>query len=135
LVGTTQARKRAIRRAIQTRNPPKGEGKLKALGDYPRSEYSKIQRKTVTPDEVVVAEAEFQLDDVDRAALGAIDPVFGQLTLVSVGRRLDNTRYVGLGNVPSAVKWSDVVDDVTKLRAHLEKQGAPAPILAQIDAQ
>lgn len=135
LVGPNEAGKTAVLRAIQTINPPEGEGELKALRDYPRSEYSKIQRKTVTPDDVVVAEVEFSLDDADRTALGAIDPVFGELKRVSIGRRLDNTRYVGLGNVPSAVKWSDVADDVAKLRAHLEKQEAPAAILAQVDAQ
>ena len=134
LVGPNEAGKTAVLRALQSINPPAGEGELKPLRDYPRSEYSKIQRKAVDSANVIVAEAVFSVDPTTSAALEAIDPAFGSAPEVTVSRRLDNKRSVDFKDVPASVPWKEVADDVSRLRAHLEKQGAPAEITAQIDA-
>lgn len=134
LVGPNEAGKTAVLRALQTINPPEGEGELKALRDYPRSDYSKIQRGVVHASEVIVAEAVFSVDDVLGTELEAIDPAFGALSEVSVQRGMDNKRYVGLGDVAASIRWSAVADDVRKLRASLAKQGAPSDVLTQGDA-
>jgi hypothetical protein len=135
LVGPNEAGKTAVLRALQTINAPTGEGELKPLRDYPRSDYTKIQKKLVDPNDVTIAETYFSVDQNTQAALALIDPAFGSVTEVLVTRDLDNSQSVGLGGVELSVLWKDVADDVAKLRAHLEKQGAPAAVLAAIDGQ
>lgn len=132
LVGPNEAGKTAILRALQTVNPPAGEGELKPLRDYPRSEYARILRGLVESKDVVVAEAVFSVDATTQQDLAAIDPVFSAVVEVTVTRRLDNTRTIELG-VASRVAWSDVASDVERIRVHVERQGAPPSLVSQVD--
>jgi energy-coupling factor transporter ATP-binding protein EcfA2 len=133
LVGPNEAGKTAIFRALQTINPPDGEGELKALRDYPRSDYNKIQRKVLSPSDVLIAQAVFALDDPLRNELAAIDQAFSAVKEISVFRYLDNERKYSLG-VATKVPWADVEKDLTRLRAHLEKRGVPGELIVECDA-
>jgi energy-coupling factor transporter ATP-binding protein EcfA2 len=133
LVGPNEAGKTALFRALQTINPPEGEGELQALRDYPRAEYSKIQRGAVKPSDITVAEASFEVDDELRKELAEIDPGFGEVREVTVGRWLNNNRWVILRDIPYAFRWKAMQKDAARLRAHLEKQGAPEELLTEYD--
>jgi energy-coupling factor transporter ATP-binding protein EcfA2 len=132
LVGPNEAGKTAVFRALQTINPPAGEGELKALRDYPRSDYNRIQRGTLHPKDVVVAQAVFAPDDALKVELAAIDPAFADVREIMVTRSLDNGRTLRLG-VASQVAWDKVVKDGDKLRAQLEKIGA-IELVTEFDA-
>jgi energy-coupling factor transporter ATP-binding protein EcfA2 len=133
LVGTNEAGKTVTLKALQTVNPPAGEGEIKALRDYPRSDYSSIQRGTVRLSETPIAEAVFSVDPDLQQQLGEIDPGFANVSEVSVRRNLDNSRVIRLG-VASNVPWAEIEKDLERLRAYLAKQQAPEALIRQLDA-
>ncbi len=49
LVGTNESGKTALLRALQTLNPPAGEGELEAFQDFPRSDYGRISGGATSP--------------------------------------------------------------------------------------
>jgi predicted ATPase len=132
LVGPNEAGKTVTLRALQTINPPADEGVLKALQDYPRSDYSQIDQGKVKLAETVVADAVFSIEDSLREELGEIDPAFAGILEVQVTRYLDNHRAVRLG-VGANVKWADIEKDLDRLKAHLIRQGAPDGIVQKVD--
>ncbi len=132
LVGPNEAGKTVTLRALQTLNPPVGEGVLKALQDYPRSDYSLIDQGKVKPSDTLVAEALFSVEPSLQKELREIDPAFSAVSEVMVARYLDNHRTVRLG-VASNVEWADVEKDLEKLHAHLVKQAAPETLVQQLE--
>jgi len=86
-------------RALEQLNPAPEVAGFDPLRDYPRSELNDISRKLVDPAEVIVADAEFGLDDDDRKAIRALAPGFEDCTYLR-DRRLDNSWRDGLDNVP-----------------------------------
>ena len=76
LVGANEAGKTALMRALEHLRPGPLVKPLVPLRDFPRSELQQIQRGTLDPKEVVVVEAEYELDVADRAAVREISPHF-----------------------------------------------------------
>jgi predicted ATP-dependent endonuclease of OLD family len=116
LVGPNEAGKTALFYALQSLNPPEGERDLVPLRDYPRSDYAKIQRQQIAPRDVTVAEAIFELDDMERAALAEIDEELAAAESISVTRRLDNTRLVTFSGIPEGLPWKTYSADFKRLR-------------------
>lgn len=129
LVGTNESGKTALFRALQTLNPPDGEGQLDAFRDYPRSLYSGIDKGEVRPDRVVVAEGVFSVDDDLRSHLERLDTRFADVTEVTVTRLLGNNRWIQLGGVPASVKWSKVEKRFSRLRKRVAAIEPPTPAL------
>lgn len=122
LVGPNEAGKTALLQAIQHLNPPSGVKPLSALRDYPRSRYSKITTGEVDPAETKVVEAEFELDDDDRALL----PEGMKSASYVLWRNLDNSTGHRLVGVPAKTKYSDIEKDLLRLAAHVDGRYSPA---------
>ena len=122
LVGPNEAGKTALLQAIQHLNPPSGVKPLSALRDYPRSRYSKITTGEVDPAKTKVVEAEFELDDDDRALL----PDNLKDASYVLWRNLDNSTGNRLLGVPDRAKYSDIEKDLLRLAAHVDGQFSPA---------
>ena len=123
LVGPNEAGKTAVLQAIQHLHPPEGVKPLSALRDYPRAHYNKIPKGEVKASDVRVVEAEFDLDDDDRAHL---PKDFQKVTYV-LWRNLDNLRGHTLNNAPERKRFEDIKRDLIRLAAHADKQfTAPA---------
>ena len=88
LVGANEAGKTAVMRVLEHLRPGPLVKPLVPLRDFPRSELHQIQRGTLDPKDVVVVEAEYELDDADRADIGDISPHF--TACGSMRLRLDN---------------------------------------------
>ena len=123
LVGPNEAGKTAVLQAIQHLNPPEGVKPLSALRDYPRAHYNKISQGEVKASDVRVVEAEFDLDDDDRAHL----PKDFQKATYVLWRNLDNSRGHRFNNAPKGKRFEDIKRDLIRLAAHADKQfTAPA---------
>lgn len=122
LVGPNEAGKTALLQAIQHLNPPTGTKPLSALRDYPRSRYSKITRGEVDPAETKVVEAEFELDDDDRALL----PQGMKAASYVLWRNLDNSTGHRLVGVPAETKYSDIEKELVRLATHVDGRFSPA---------
>lgn len=133
LVGVNEAGKTAILRGLQTINAPDDTEPLEALRDYPRSRYTEIQSGTRDPSDVCIAKATFELDDADRAALGAVAPTLEKATKYILYRYLDNSSRFQLEGVPSQITYGQITKDVARLRAHLTKQADTETVLAELD--
>ena len=120
LVGPNEAGKTALLQAIQHLNPPSGVKPLSALRDYPRSRYSKITTGEVDPAETKVVEAEFELDDDERALLpeGMKDASY------VLWRNLDNSTGHRLKGAPDRKTFADIDKDLLRLAAHVDHQFA-----------
>jgi len=118
LVGPNEAGKTALLQAIQHLNPPSGVKPLSALRDYPRSRYSKITTGEVDPAETKVVEAEFELDDDDRALL----PDNLKDASYVLWRNLDNSTGNRLMGVPEKTKYSAIEKDLLRLAAHVDSR-------------
>src|SRR5487761_401066 len=116
LVGPNEAGKTALLRALEQLNPGPDVAGFNALRDYPRSELNDINRKLVDPAEVIVVDAEFELDDDDRKMVRAIAPGFEGCRYLT-DRRLDNSWRDGLDNAPSGRKATN-----EKVRSALRKR-------------
>jgi hypothetical protein len=110
LVGPNEAGKTALLRALEQLNPGPGVAGFDPLRDYPRSELNDISRKLVDPKEVIVVDAEFELDDDDLKVVRPIVPGFdfGKCRYL-VDRRLDNSSRAGLENGPTGPKAKEKV--------------------------
>lgn len=122
LVGPNEAGKTALLQAIQHLNPPSGVKPLSALRDYPRSRYSKITTGEVDPAETKVVEAEFELDDDDRALLpeGMKDASY------VLWRNLDNSTGHRLEGAPARKSFADINKDLLRLAAHVDSRWTAA---------
>lgn len=118
LVGPNEAGKTALLQAIQHLNPPESVKPLNALRDYPRAHYNKISQGVVEASDVRVVEAEFDLDDDDRAHL----PEDFQKTTYVLWKNLDNSRRHKLNNAPAKKRFRDIEGDLIRLAAHADQQ-------------
>jgi hypothetical protein len=105
LVGPNEAGKSALLQALQQLNAPPGIPGFHPLRDYPRSLYNaEIVRGRTAPNEITVVEAEFGLEEKDRAR---IPDEFKDCTL-TVGRTLANTSWYKLNGGPSDPQFGDI---------------------------
>ena len=118
LVGPNEAGKTVLLQAIQHLNPPEGVKPLSALRDYPRAHYNKISQGEVKASDARVAEAEFDLDDDDRAHL----PEDFQKATYVLWRNLDNSFGHRLNKAPAKKRFSDIEGDLIRLAAHADQQ-------------
>ena len=126
LVGPNEAGKTAILRALEHISPPPVAKPFEPLRDYPRSEYYKIQSGAVNPEDVVVAEAEFELEDGDKAALNAIATGYGDCRYRHAVY-LDNHHIHNLVGAPELPKFGEHKDSLRRLAAHADSRtAAPA---------
>ncbi len=115
MVGPNEAGKTAVLQALQQINPPPDVPKFDALRDYPRSKYNDITTQRVDPKTVTVVEAEFELDDEDRAAI----PESTRQARYVFGRRLDNSSWHELRGVPAIATYAVITNDLSRLCAHI----------------
>lgn len=113
LVGPNEAGKTVLLQALQQINPPAGTRPLKALRDYPRSEYNDIMAGRVDPKDVTVVEAKFKIEAEDVDSAGSFREFEGA-TLV-VGRKLDNTQWSRLEGGPPEIIYSSIAPDLHAL--------------------
>lgn len=116
MVGPNEAGKTAVLQALQQINPPPEVPKFDALRDYPRSRYNDISTGRVNPSNVTVVEVQFELEDEDRAAI----PESMRMARYSYGRRLDNSDWHKLIDVPADPTYASVSKDLTRLSAHID---------------
>lgn len=129
IVGPNEAGKTAVLRALQTVNMPPGRGvELNPLRDYPRSRYREIDDGTVQLSDVVVATAQFALEDHDRVVLGEFAPHLETATELYLSRYYDGTRKYWFGDLEMWKQYGDVEKAVDGLRAALAVAAARPPI-------
>ena len=92
LVGANEAGKTAVMRVLEHLRPGPLVKPLVPLRDFPRSELQHIQRGTLNPKDLVVVEAEYELDDADRAAIREISPHFADCRFWA-SKTLDNRSH------------------------------------------
>ena len=128
LVGPNEAGKTVLLRALQQINPPDDVPRFDPLRDFPRSELSNLKfdessRGTITPDQVTVVEAHFELDDSDREAVTQIDERFADCTYVR-GRLLNNKFWHRIDGAPVIPTYGDIRKDLLRLASHVEAQAS-----------
>ncbi len=123
LVGANEAGKTALMRALEHLRPGPLVKPLVPLRDFPRSELQQIQRGTVDPKEVVVVEAEYELDVADRAAVSEISPHFESCEYWC-SKTLDNQSHHNLRNEPERPTVGRYKDEFRRLAAHADQRVA-----------
>lgn len=133
LVGVNEAGKTALLKALQQINAPGDTEKFAALRDYPRSRYTEVQRGDQDPSGIVVAEATFTLDEDDKKIVLEAAPGRTDITQFTVFRYLDNTLKYNFGAASLRATYSEIEDDLTRLRAHLVKQNESESVVEALD--
>ena len=128
LVGPNEAGKTVLLKALQQINPPDDVPKFVPLRDYPRSKLSDLKLEGasgghLTPRQVTVVEASFELDDEDKDALAQIDARLRGSTY-RFARRLDNTRWHTLDGGPTTPPYGEIRQDLVRLAAHVDAQAS-----------
>ncbi|WP_368174888.1 AAA family ATPase [Aeromonas sp. R5-4] len=121
LVGPNEAGKTAILQAIQQINPPEGAKAFNALRDYPRALYTRISRKEISPDDIPVVTAHFELEDADLEHMP--EQIKGEEIYYTFTRYLSNKEthnLVGVNNL----KYSDIKNDFIRLTSYLDRECA-----------
>jgi predicted ATP-binding protein involved in virulence len=125
LVGPNEAGKTAILQAIQQINPPEGSKKFNALRDYPRALYTRISRKEISPDDIPVVTAHFELESADIENMP--EKIKGEKISYTVTRYLSNKAthsLVGVNNL----KYSDIKNDLIRLTSYLDRECAEGTV-------
>ena len=128
LVGPNEAGKTVLLRALQQINPPTGVPRFDPLRDFPRSELSNLKLEhasggTISPGQVTVVEARFELDDEDEEAVTEIDERFAGCSYI-FDRRLDGTSLHRIDGGPAAPTLGDIRRDLLRLAAHADAQAS-----------
>ena len=123
LVGANEAGKTALMRALEHLRPGPLVKPLVPLRDFPRSELQNIQRGTLDPKDVVVAEAEYELDDGDRTALREVSPHF-EGCRYWCSKTLDNQFHHNLRDEPERPTVGQYKDEFRRLAAHADARVA-----------
>ena len=126
LVGANEAGKTAVMRVLEHLRPGPLVKPLVPLRDFPRSELQQIQRGILDPKDVVVVEAEYELDDADRAAIRDISPHFTACGYGS-SKTLDNRSHHNLHNEPERPTVGKYKDEFRRLAAHADARLAVPP--------
>jgi len=132
LVGINEAGKTAVLKALQSINAPADTKKLDFLFDYPRSQLNDIQRGLKKIEEVKVAEATFSLTDADRNAISEHVTV-GENATITWHRYMDNSLRYSVTGFPIVPKFSEIKNDLIRLRSYLAGNDAAAELLAALD--
>jgi hypothetical protein len=126
LVGANEAGKTAVLRILEHLRPGPLVKPLVPLRDFPRSELQQIQRGTLDPKDVVVVEAEYELDDADRAAVRDISPHFTGCGY-GFSKTLDNRSHRNLRNEPERPTVGRYKDEFRRLAAQADARVAVPP--------
>ncbi len=119
LVGANEAGKTAILQAIQHLNRPAEVEPLNLLRDFPRARYHQIRIKEIDPDETPVVDGKFSLDPSERVELPA-----GYENVTYWRTRYASDRLVhGMDGAPNVPKVHEISKDITRLLAHLRRDG------------
>lgn len=133
LVGTNEAGKTAVLKALQSINAPADTKKLDFLFDYPRSRLNEIQRGNKKIETIKVAEMTFSLSAADRAAISEYVTVDEKAT-ITWHRYLDNTLKYSLQGFPTVPSFGDVKKDIIRLRSHVAGRDASDELVSALDA-
>ena len=126
LVGANEAGKTAVMRVLEHLRPGPLVKPLVPLRDFPRSELHQIQRGTLDPKDVVVVEAEYELDDADRADIRDISPHFTACGY-GISKTLDNRSHPILLNEPERPTVGQYKDEFRRLATHADGRVAVPP--------
>ena len=126
LVGANEAGKTAVMRVLEHLRPGPLVKPLVPLRDFPRSELHQIQRGTLDPKDVVVVEAEYELDDADRADILDISPHF-TACMYGISKTLDNRTHRILLNEPDRPTVGQYKDEFRRLATHADGRVAVPP--------
>jgi hypothetical protein len=126
LVGANEAGKTAVMRVLEHLRPGPIVKPLVPLRDFPRSELQQIQRGTLKPKDVVVVEAEYELEEEDRAAVLEISPHFGSCRYW-FSKTLDNQSHHNLRNEPERPTVGQCKDEFRRLAVHADSRVAVPP--------
>jgi hypothetical protein len=126
LVGANEAGKTAVMRVLEHLRPGPLVKPLVPLRDFPRSELHQIQRGTLDPKDVVVVEAEYELDDADRAEIRNISPHFTGCGY-GFSKTLDNRSHRILRNEPDRPTVGQYKDEFRRLATHADARVAVPP--------
>jgi hypothetical protein len=126
LVGANEAGKTAVLRVLEHLRPGPLVKPLVPLRDFPRSELQQIQRGAMDPKDVVVVEAEYELDDADRAAIRDISPHFAGCGY-GFSKTLDNRSHRDLRNEPERPTVGQYKDEFRRLAAHADARVTVPP--------
>lgn len=126
LVGPNEAGKTVLLKAIQQINRPDGVPGFDPLRDFPRSQLSDLKLDetsggNITPREVTVVEAHFELNDDEQEAVTQIDESFDGCTYV-FGRRLDDSSWHRIQGGPKIPTYGDIRKDLLRLASHVDTQ-------------
>lgn len=119
LVGPNEAGKTAIMRALEYLCPGPVVSPLVPLRDYPRSEYSKIQRAEVLPKNIIVTEAHYLLDDSEHSSVAGLSPELADAVYYRAAY-MDNTHRHRLDNVPPPTTLGALKDEFRRLAFHAD---------------
>lgn len=121
-VGPNEAGKTAVLQALQQINPPAGVKPFDPLRDYPRAAYNTFSKGKLPASDVIVASAEFTLEEEDKALVPA---EFGKCHF-SVHRKLDNSATYEITGIPKLKTFGDIRKDLMRLAAHGDGRAAPS---------
>ena len=126
-VGPNEAGKTVLLKALEQINPPDDVPKFDPLRDFPRSEFSDLQRGIITPDKLTVVEALFKLEDEDEEAITQIDESYAASTYV-FGRRLDNSSWHRINGGPEIPTYKEIRNDLLRLASHVQGKAAESDV-------
>ncbi|MDE2688459.1 MAG: AAA family ATPase [Chloroflexota bacterium] len=126
-VGPNEAGKTVLLKALEQINPPDDVPKFEPLRDFPRSEFSDLQRGSIVPGKVTVVEAHFKLEDEDEEAITQIDESYAASTYV-FGRRLDNSFWHRIDGGPQIPTYKDIRNDLLRLASHVHGKSAASDV-------
>jgi len=120
LVGPNEAGKTVLLKALQQLSKPDDINGFDILRDYPRSKYNDISTKQISPEDITVVTGWFSLEESDKALI----PTEFKECIYKRYVNIDNQIYHSIENAPSKIYFKDITNDLTRLKAHLDKQYA-----------
>jgi len=123
LVGPNEAGKTALLQALQKLNPPAGVSGFDPLRDYPRSKYDEdIECGKIDPSKFTVVEGHFALSDEEKETI----PIEYRDLVYVYGKRLDNSTWHRLDNIPAQLLYNAIDKDILRLLPHIESNADAA---------
>ena len=82
---------------------------------------------SLTPDQITVVKARFELDDEDQEAISQIDRRFSDCTTYVFGRRLNNRHWHRIEGALEAPKYGEIRNDLLRLASHCDTEVTEDP--------